>query len=543
MDSNPQELPLHSKDKDHLASHSPTDADNSVFPDNHPFSVHPPDSGQETPTHTASIASAEHEPVTTAAVAASFDAECPPVDLMDSNEPDTETVSIVSNQSYSTALDYEEELLFENDNSERARVQEEDNHSAYYNRTSIRGMTNSRPGSSSRTRASFGSIWSTPTSASTDSIDDHAESTNGLLINIEPTALLQQQMTILHPALSTLPIPSTVAPTVYALASSVPHPTVRQLSMNLPNQAMEKEQVAVPFKTILCPSTAGHGAPVATERPSTPIPSRDTLQTHQDPQLQSISPSDGVAGHGCDEPNSSDHSKGTNGTDDIHPYFAACNLPERVSSRRHNRTQGVSPAKPLALEIKNGGPKLSTGVVSPPTSAFFTPSSSSKNPIQHTMSGQDPTLAGKGEEPHHAQAGGSDLGESRTTKFGFAPICNHAGIQLCEEQVSQIAHGSTTEALSGQTTVNVQSIPHVRAGISPALNLDHIESVVEAPRQEAEESVESLVNSKDWSTTGLGPRSGWPVELSILVPVLMKSASPLAIYWSDQSYLLYNDVS
>ncbi|KAF9364078.1 hypothetical protein BGX34_002580 [Mortierella sp. NVP85] len=520
MDSTPQELPLHTKDKDH----PPTDADNSVFPNNHPFSVHTPDSGQETPTHAASIASAEHEPVTAITTAASFDTECHPVDLMDSNEPDTETVSIVSNQSYSTAPDYEEELLFENDKTEHTRVQEEDNHS-------VCRMTNSRPGSSSRTRTSLGSIRSTPRVS--------VDSTNGLLINIEPTALLQQQMTILHPALSTLPIPSTVAPTVYALASSVPHPTVRQLSMNLPNQAIEKEQVAVPFKTILCPPAAGHEAPVATEEPSASISSRDTWQTHQDPQLQSISPSDGVAEHGCDEPNSADHSGATDGTDDIHPYFATCNLPKRVSSRRHNRTQGVSPAE-SALEIKTGEPELSLGVVSPPTSAFSTPSFSSKNPIQHTMSGQDPTLAEKG-EPHHAQTGGGDLEESRITKFGFASMSNHAGIQLCEEQGSQIVHGSTTEALSGQAGVNAQSIPHVRAGISPALNLDHIESVVEAPRQETEESVESLVNSKDWSTTGLGPRSSWPVELSILVPVLMKSASPLAIYWGDQSYLLYND--
>lgn len=156
-------------------------------------------------------------------------------------------------------------------------------------------------------------------------------------------------------------------------------------------------------------------------------------------------------------------------------------------------------------------------------------------PGHSTVDQQLDSNAKGNDDLQEAQAGGAPLMESRAPMFGFAPMPISAA-------ASEANGGgdASPDTLSTQDSVNN---PHVRAGISPALNLDQIESVVEAPRREAEQSVEALIDSKDWSTTGLGPRSSWPVELSILLPMLMRSASPLAVYWGEMNHLLYNDVS
>lgn len=308
---------------DKLSLRSPADVDTDMWSDPNSVSVCAPDS--ELPTTTATTPT---------------DTGSQPNGLLDPNEHDT--LSVVSNQSYSTALDYEEELLFENDNNDHNRSLEGSaddrlNNSNYW-QTSNSGIADA-----SREPGNFGNLW-------TDSVDQQQ------LINMEPTALLQQQMTILHPALSVTPIPSTLAPTVYALASAVAHPTVNQLSINLPNQPITQEPVAVPFKTILChPPNAVSG----NEMPPSLVLSQETQQ--QNVQQQ---PSEGVAGRG--DGNTSDHSLETSGKDDVHPYFAACDIPERVSSRRHNRTQDGPPAKPPSLEINvNGSGSTSLVIVSP----------------------------------------------------------------------------------------------------------------------------------------------------------------------------------
>ncbi|KAG0324352.1 hypothetical protein BG000_002240, partial [Podila horticola] len=150
---------------------------------------------------------------------------------------------------------------------------------------------------------------------------------------------------------------------------------------------------------------------------------------------------------------------------------------------------------------------------------------------------------------------------TRTALFGFAPVFNQEDQAVLSEKTaldgSQMKSPKEVSSLdntgaSGDNNNKDQdqldpghprvtfSVPHVRAGISPALDLDPLKPY-ESRTNSKEPSVESLVESKDWSTTGLGPRENWDPELSMLMPMLMRSAAPLAIYWGDQSYLIYND--
>ncbi|KAG0044430.1 hypothetical protein BGZ83_010347, partial [Gryganskiella cystojenkinii] len=85
--------------------------------------------------------------------------------------------------------------------------------------------------------------------------------------------------------------------------------------------------------------------------------------------------------------------------------------------------------------------------------------------------------------------------------------------------------------------------PHVHVGITSTPNLDQLESSVKLAMADSEETVESLIETKDWSKTGLGPRSSWPAELNVLVLLLTRSTSPLAVYWGNEGYLIYNDVT
>ncbi|KAF9141310.1 hypothetical protein BGX30_005029 [Mortierella sp. GBA39] len=350
-------------------------------------------------------------------------------------------------------------------------------------------------------------------------------------------------MAILHPALVTEQLPSTNAPTVFALASSVPFPTVNQLSVN-PDQPTASEKVAVPFKTILHTPTV-NVASVPDELPSgisidklspvlstTPSNTMDTDPIQQPPSQIPYALSTAEAGEQqpCE--------------DDVHPYFAASNLPLRPLARLPNgsSTPGlISPA-------------LSTTIFTPPPNSTLVP-------VHHAVHDQqlDPNLVRRTAEEQQIQsdAAATAPGESvsigsRTTAFGFAPLVNpgdqQANMKSNEERVLSDGHCRTIPLdtpsrqsdVAGQAALAVDptGVPLVRAGISPT-NLEQLET--KPAEQQKEASLESLVNSKDWSTTGLGPRSSWPVELSVLMPMLMRSASPLAIYWGDQCLLIYND--
>ncbi|KAF9187269.1 hypothetical protein BGZ49_004092, partial [Haplosporangium sp. Z 27] len=143
----------------------------------------------------------------------------------------------------------------------------------------------------------------------------------------------------------------------------------------------------------------------------------------------------------------------------------------------------------------------------------------------------------------------------------LSSVSDSGSIQQQQQQSPQLQRCSSSE--------NYNQAPHARAGISANLNLEKVEesiahSLAAAAAaskaggggaegggsganssgeylQPCEDSVESLYDTKDWSSTGLGPRSEWPIELTLLIKLMMKSASQLAIYWGDESYLLYND--
>lgn len=379
---------------------------------------------------------------------------------------------------------------------------------------------------------------------------------------------LRQKMTILHPALVAEQLPSTKAPTVYALASSVPFPTVNQLSINLPNQPAASEKVAVPFKTILHTPTVT----VASEPGKVP----SGISVDELSPVVSISPSDTMDTDPIQQPPSQipyamstvEAGERQPREDDVHPYFAASNLPLRPRAHLPNgsSTPSSRTSSPLPSSAVNGWSKMDTGLISPPLSTtFFTPpSNSTQAPVHHAVHDQqlDPNLVQRTAEKQQIQSDAAAMaaGESvsigsRTTVFGFAPLVNpgdqQANMKSNEERVLSDGHCRTIPLdtpshqsdVAGQVApaVDPTGVPHVRAGISPTLNLDQVET--RPMEQQKEASVESLVNSKDWSTTGLGPRSSWPVELSVLMPMLMRSASPLAIYWGEQCFLIYNDVS
>ncbi|KAG0254992.1 hypothetical protein DFQ27_006515 [Actinomortierella ambigua] len=109
------------------------------------------------------------------------------------------------------------------------------------------------------------------------------------------------------------------------------------------------------------------------------------------------------------------------------------------------------------------------------------------------------------------------------------------------------------------TNHDITVVSHIRAGISPALTLDSQStpnlktntmlpgsqpSTGPAPSQdgEGELQMEALVAQKDWSQTPLGPQSSWPAELQMMILLIMRSESPLAIYWGEECILIYNDV-
>ena len=50
-----------------------------------------------------------------------------------------------------------------------------------------------------------------------------------------------------------------------------------------------------------------------------------------------------------------------------------------------------------------------------------------------------------------------------------------------------------------------------------------------------------LVRGLDWSSTPLGPPSGWPASLRSSLSICLGSRFPIALYWGPRLTLLYND--
>lgn len=388
----------------------------------------------------------------------------------------------------------------------------------------------------------------------------------------------RRQMTIPHPALTST-APSTTSPAVCTLASTVPFPTVNQLTMNIPNQPLIKEQVGVPFQTILrSPPGASQwdeGAvgfldqqqqqlqELQQERAACPFEKRKSIvhPTAQHDQSTEVS------------------SKG----DNVHPYFAAADFP-RIPNFSRNQPQSTTESS-TESQLRLGLDKLSSELISlhrPPShsASFFTATSNSESIlVHHAMLDKnlDPSLLKKivYEQPRALEdeatsaADGSGSVGSRSTLYAIAPLCNkgdHQATMLSgDDRVLKEGVVCQTTPLSGRQSGlgsppqenssptgpcdrscvddGQPQFPHVRVGIAPTLNLDQLESSAKLAMTDSEETVESLIETKDWSKTGLGPRSSWPAELNMLMPLLKRSASPLAIYWGDNSYLIYNDVS
>ncbi len=51
----------------------------------------------------------------------------------------------------------------------------------------------------------------------------------------------------------------------------------------------------------------------------------------------------------------------------------------------------------------------------------------------------------------------------------------------------------------------------------------------------------SLIRAFDWSTTGLGPMSGWPAHLKSAVGLMLPAGVPIVLFWGPQFVALYND--
>ncbi|KAG0255392.1 hypothetical protein BG011_005164 [Mortierella polycephala] len=413
---------------------------------------------------------------------------------------------------------------------------------------------------------------------------------------IESTCALQQQFNILHPTLSTSPVPSTATPAIYALASSVPFLAVNQLSMNDPSLQTVKEKVATPFKTILySPSLTAQysSSPPGAEESSTS--SQLSLQSMELPTFSTIPERSNLTDENDTLGGTSGTTVSTAATTVVYDNEEPGVLESPGVSMDHIKNDGAlpyftsyEPVKRPTLPISDASlaiPKPELFLARDSDSFFALSPNSTKMPVHHPLynhqhnsnyNARIAELSRKEKERDAAAAAAATATEghnsaigSRTTVFGFAPLDNNgdhrASMQLSEERVLRdgvVSHALPLDRLSRQanahqscghglepnsgamtTGLGSSSIPHARAGVSPDLNLSHIKGKVVRTDGVMEESMESLINSKDWSKTGLGPRANWPIELRVLVPMLVRSESPLAIYWGDEAHIIYNDVT
>ncbi|CAO3565271.1 unnamed protein product [Mortierella alpina] len=268
----------------------------------------------------------------------------------------------------------------------------------------------------------------------------------------------------------------------------------------------------------------------------------------------------------------SDMSMSGHSQDDIHPYFAATNFSTVPNSPQDQRFGPSSPTRTRPNYVSHSRSSLpSSGLTSPTT--YFTPMSTAA--ATSSSSPNSATAAAPGALEHKDTVG------SRSSMFEFAPAYNqgdhqqlnmHAGKdrvrpastgadshqsfqsqarlqpqqqqqQQYESPMSSSSASSATARTRTETTNDVQNsmaIPSARAGISQNLTLGPLTNL--KTRDEPNlPTTEILAATKDWSTTGLGPRSSWPMELLVFVQMMMRSESPLAIYWGEQCYLIYNE--
>ncbi|KAG0308207.1 hypothetical protein BGZ99_001204, partial [Dissophora globulifera] len=412
----------------------------------------------------------------------------------------------------------------------------------------------------------------------------------GRFINIEPAALQRQQITILRPALFSLAVPSNTAPTVFALASSVPNLIGSQLSMNPSNQPTV-EQDPVPFKTIFDQPPITSIEPPLSET-SSPVASSMKAQ-HDSPQQppqheQSCTFESACRASQVTSNISSDRTRVEGEDDEIYHYLASTGLTER-------------PASPQSSQTRQEATSLDSDLESPMSPTTLLTLSTNLNKMTAHDQDLDPchfrTNADQRQKAEDNQLDDKFMIGSRATAFEFAPMNNNgdyiASIQLREESVLRDGHIRLTLPPDGQKTateatpevsvppptaagldskaissvnecigdgsgvelsshlssvdgylsesdVNMEAL-RVKEEISSISKFDYIEKVNEASTRDKEESIESLVESMDWTKTGLGPRSGWPRELVMTFQLLLKSPSPLGLYWGDKSYMLYND--
>ncbi|KAG0013532.1 hypothetical protein BGZ80_011016 [Entomortierella chlamydospora] len=158
---------------------------------------------------------------------------------------------------------------------------------------------------------------------------------------------------------------------------------------------------------------------------------------------------------------------------------------------------------------------------------------------------------------HASTASSSPLSSSSSSSSTASLLSQSSSTETCPKRQSissSTSNGSETDhgclssvPDSGNGCINNAKVnplmgnPYARTGISPALNLHEQYRPEVDSHQPVEDSLESLYESKDWGATRLGPRSEWPPELSHWIQVMLKSAAALALYWGDQSCLLYNN--
>ncbi|KAF9942704.1 hypothetical protein BGZ67_000110 [Mortierella alpina] len=250
-------------------------------------------------------------------------------------------------------------------------------------------------------------------------------------------------------------------------------------------------------------------------------------------------------------------SMGEHTQDDIHPYFAGTNFSTVPNSPEDKRVGPTSPSRTRPNHANSNRSSLpSSGLTSP--TAYFTSLSSPRSS----------TAAVPGALKNKETVG------SRSSMFEFAPeykqgdhqqLNSHAARERVrpastgtdshqsfqsrvypEQQQPHDSPSSTSSTTARTRTTstgdaqNSTAIPNARVEISQNLTQNPL-ITLETRDGRKLPTTEILAATKDWSTTGLGPRSAWPMELLVFVQMMMRSESPLAIYWGEQCYLIYNE--
>ncbi|KAF9392298.1 hypothetical protein BGX21_011057 [Mortierella sp. AD011] len=279
--------------------------------------------------------------------------------------------------------------------------------------------------------------------------------------------------------------------------------------------------------------------------------------------------------------------------DHIHPYFASCSLQEcpessqnensatvpplssSVSTLPTKETKTPTPPLPLPSSTMNERAKLpehlrmSRGHLNPDQKESSQTTTNNLIRSRSTVFGFAQTeervlqdgpitmIPNLGAGVHTSTASSSPLSSSSSSSSTASLLSQSSSTETCpkrESISSNTSNGSETDhgclssvTDSGNSFISnakanpVMTTPCARTGISPALNIHEQYRPEVDSHQPVEESLESLYETKDWGATRLGPKSEWPPELSHWIRVMLKSADALALYWGDQSCLLYND--